>query len=105
MRRVVTPLAVVFTLITSGVRVSDPHNGFRLLIRRAAQLIRIRQNRYAICSEILDCARSTVRDLVSNITEAPVTVLYTEYSLRKGQRLTNAVQIIWDPFLGQASTK
>jgi polyprenyl-phospho-N-acetylgalactosaminyl synthase len=97
MRRVVMRLAVIFTLITSGVRVSDPHNGFRLLTRRAAELIRIRQNRYAFCSEILDCAR----DLGLKITEAPVTVLYTEYSLRKGQRLTNAVQIIWDLFLAR----
>jgi glycosyltransferase involved in cell wall biosynthesis len=97
LRRLVLRLAVVFTWVTSGIRVSDPHNGLRLLTRHAAEVVRIRQNRYAFCSEILD----RVRALRLRLAEAPVTVLYTEYSLRKGQRVSNAFDIIWDLILAR----
>jgi polyprenyl-phospho-N-acetylgalactosaminyl synthase len=33
--------------------------------------------------------------------EAPVTIVYTEYSLRKGQRLGNALNILIDLFVAR----
>lgn len=90
LRRIVLRLAVVFTRITSGVSLTDAHNGFRLFTRHAAEKIRISQNRMAHASEIID----KVGTLGLSVAEAPVTILYTEYSLRKGQKLSNAINIL-----------
>lgn len=97
MRRAVLQLAVAYTRLTSGVRMTDAHNGLRLLTRHAAQHIKIRQNRMAHASEIID----QISALGLSLSEAPVTVLYTEYSLRKGQRLSNAFNIVWDMLLAR----
>ncbi len=97
MRRFMLRLAVVFTRLTTGVRLSDAHNGLRLLTRSAARVIDIRQNRMAHASEIVEqihAARLT-------LAECPVTVLYTEYSLRKGQRLSNAINILTELFVAR----
>jgi glycosyltransferase involved in cell wall biosynthesis len=90
LRRLVLRAAVVFTRITSGVALTDAHNGLRLLMRSAAARLRIEQNRMAHASEIVDQFRA----LSLRVAEAPVTIRYTEYSLRKGQRLDNAFHIL-----------
>jgi len=97
MRRIVLKLAVQFTAITTGLRLSDAHNGLRVLTRHAAEAIEIRQDRMAHASEIVHCiARHGLRHV-----EVPVTVLYTEYSLAKGQRLSNLFAILGEIFGGR----
>ena len=90
LRRIMLQLAIVFTRVTSGVKLTDAHNGLRLLTRRAAERIHIRQNRMAHASEIID----QIGALGLTVVEAPVTIVYTEYSLRKGQKLGNAFNIL-----------
>ncbi len=97
LRRFVLKMAVVFTRITSGIRLTDAHNGLRLLMRSAAQKIRIRQNRMAHASEIIE----KIGVLGLQVTEAPVTILYTEYSLAKGQKLSNALNILMELFIAR----
>jgi glycosyltransferase involved in cell wall biosynthesis len=89
--------AVAFSRINSGTRLTDAHNGLRLLTGSAARQIRIRQNRMAHASEIVQQAR----ELGLRIAEAPVTIAYTERSLRKGQRIGNAVSILADLFVAK----
>lgn len=96
-RRMVLKLAVLFTRVTSGVKLTDAHNGLRLLTRRAAERIRITQNRMAHASEITD----QIHRLGLSVAEAPVTIIYTEYSLRKGQRLSNAFNILAELIVGR----
>jgi glycosyltransferase involved in cell wall biosynthesis len=90
LRRVVLKLAALFTRLTSGIAVTDAHNGLRLLTRRAAARIRITQDRMAHASEIAD----QIGSLGLSVAEAPVTIVYTEYSLHKGQTLANAFNIL-----------
>lgn len=97
LRRMVLRLAVLFTRLGSGVKLTDAHNGLRLLSRGAAERIRIRQNRMAHASEIID----QISALRLTAAEAPVTIVYTDYSLRKGQRLGNAVNILADLFIAR----
>ena len=97
LRRMVLKLATVFTRMTTGVRLSDAHNGLRLFTRRAAERIRIRQNRMAHASEIID----QIGALKLSVAEAPVTIVYTPYSLGKGQRLGNAVNILVELFVAR----
>jgi glycosyltransferase involved in cell wall biosynthesis len=91
-RRLLLKAATWFTRLTSGLRVSDTHNGFRAMTRRGAAAIRLRQNRMAHASELLEqIARSGLP-----YVEAPVTIEYSEYSLAKGQKLSDALSILLD---------
>jgi hypothetical protein len=65
--------------------------------RDAAAKLHIRQNRMAHASEIL----SQIAQYGLSYIEVPVTIRYTEYSLTKGQRITNAANILADLFIGR----
>jgi polyprenyl-phospho-N-acetylgalactosaminyl synthase len=88
---------VLFTKLTTGMRLTDAHNGLRLLNRNAAGKIRLRQNRMAHASEFL----SQVRHLHLTYAEAPVTISYSQYSVAKGQKLSNAFNIILELIFGR----
>jgi len=93
-RRLLLKLAVAFTRATTGMRVTDTHNGLRAMTRRGAAAIGLRQNRMAHASEILhQIAESKLKYI-----EVPVTVDYTAYSLAKGQTLGDALLILTDLF-------
>jgi polyprenyl-phospho-N-acetylgalactosaminyl synthase len=94
LRRWVLRAATVFTRLTTGLSLTDSHNGLRALTRRGACAIRLRQNRMAHASEIVsEIARSRLP-----YVEVPVTIEYTAYSLAKGQRLGDSVMILLDLF-------
>jgi glycosyltransferase involved in cell wall biosynthesis len=91
-RRLLLKAATWFTCFTSGMRVTDTHNGFRAMTRRGAGRVRLRQNRMAHGSEFLDqVARSGFR-----YVEVPVTIEYSAYSLAKGQKISDALSILVD---------
>ena len=96
-RRLVLKAAVIFTRIVSRIAVTDTHNGFRVLSRSAAQTIRIRQDRMAHASEILD----EIRRLGLRFREVPVTIRYSAATLEKGQSSWNAVRIAWQFLVGK----
>jgi glycosyltransferase involved in cell wall biosynthesis len=98
-RRVLLRLAVVFTGVMSGVRLSDAHNGLRAMSRRAAEQVDLQLDRMAHASEIIDQLVRTGLPLA----EISVTVRYTPYSLEKGQRAGNAARIVWDYLLNKLS--
>jgi polyprenyl-phospho-N-acetylgalactosaminyl synthase len=92
-------LATRFSRYATGLDITDTHNGFRALTRHAATQLRITQNRMAHASQILDdIARLSLR-----YVEVPVTIRYTAYSMKKGQRLSNAFNILWDSLAGRFS--
>jgi len=68
-------------------------------MRKAAEQIQIRQDRMAHASEII----GLIGKLGLKVAEAPVTILYTEYSLRKGQKLSNAFNILSELFVARLS--
>lgn len=95
-RRLLLKAAVLFTRLTTGLKLTDVHNGMRAMTRRGASVLRIRQNRMAHASEILQqIARSRLP-----YVEVPVTVEYTPYSKAKGQRLSNSVNIVLELLSG-----
>lgn len=97
LRKWMLKLAVIFSRLTSGVKLTDAHNGLRLLTRHAAQCIRIRQNRMAHASEIIH--QISANGLA--VVEAPVTIVYSNYSLHKGQKLGNAFNILAELFVAR----
>ena len=90
-------LAVRFTRLTTSLKLTDKHNGFRALTRDCAGKLRIRQIRMAHASEILD----QIVALKLRYTEFPVTITYAPYSVAKGQRVLNSVHIIKDQVMGR----
>lgn len=82
--------AIAFSNATSGVRLTDAHNGLRALNRRAAGSIAIKQNRMAHASEIIE----QVGKAGLRYVEQPVHILYTDYSRSKGQSVLNSVNIL-----------
>ena len=91
-RRLLLRGATAFTRLTTGMRVTDTHNGLRAMTRRGASQIALRQNRMAHASEILHCiARSGLR-----YVEVPVTIDYSAYSLAKGQSFADSLRILLD---------
>lgn len=97
LRRLLLRCAVIFTRLTSGLRVTDAHNGLRAFSRRGAEAIHIRLDRMAHASEIMDQIR------VSGLpyTEVPVRVRYTDYARRKGQRGLHAIRVAFDYLFGR----
>jgi glycosyltransferase involved in cell wall biosynthesis len=91
-RRLLLKLATAYTRATTGLRLTDTHNGLRLFTRKAAEQLRIRQNRMAHASEMLEWLSSSGLRVV----EAPVNVVYNDYSLGKGQTAFSSFNILWD---------
>jgi len=91
-RRLLLMAATWFTRLTTGLKVTDTHNGLRAMTRRGASRIKLRQNRMAHASELLDeIARSGLR-----YVEVPVTIEYSRHSLAKGQKLADSLRILVD---------
>lgn len=84
--------AVAFSRLTSGLDLTDTHNGLRVLTRRALGRISLRQCGMAYASELEhEISRSGLR-----WCEVPVEILYTDYSCAKGQRGLNTINILFD---------
>lgn len=92
LKKLVLKTAVLFENLSTGVKLTDAHNGLRAFNRTAATKIRIEQNRMAHASEIVaEIGRNKLR-----YVEMPVHVVYTDYSKSKGQSIWNSVNILSD---------
>jgi len=95
-RKMLLKAAVLFTRLTTELKLTDVHNGMRAMTRRGASTLQIRQNRMAHASEVLQQIAKSRLPYV----EVPVTVEYTPYSKAKGQRLSNSVNIVLELLTG-----
>jgi glycosyltransferase involved in cell wall biosynthesis len=92
LKRLVLRTIAALSLTSRRLRLTDAHNGLRLLTRPVAEALQITQNGMAHASEIVAwLAHSPYR-----VIEMPVTVRYTDYSRSKGQPLINGVNILFD---------
>jgi hypothetical protein len=96
-KRLALRVGIVVSGILTGVWLSDTHNGFRALSRQAAMRIRLRENGFAHATEILACLRSTGL----RYREVPVGIRYTAYSIRKGQPVSNGLNVVMDLLLSR----
>ena len=96
-RRLLLKMAVLFTRFHSGFRLTDAHNGLRLMRAEAASKLALSQLGMAHASEIIkEIARQKLA-----YSEIPVTILYTEYSKAKGQSGLNSIRIIMELIMGR----
>lgn len=91
-KKIVLKTAVAVTNLSTGLRLTDAHNGLRVLRADAAHAVNLKQDRMAHASEIVvQLGRSGLP-----WREFPVEVLYTDYSKAKGQSLLNSINILVD---------
>jgi glycosyltransferase involved in cell wall biosynthesis len=91
-KKVVLKTAIRVTNLTTGMKLTDAHNGLRVIRRDAAEKVQLQQDRMAHATEI-------VLELVKTglpWREHPVELLYTDYSKGKGQSVLNSVNILVD---------
>jgi polyprenyl-phospho-N-acetylgalactosaminyl synthase len=92
LRRAVLRAATRFTRVTTGLDLTDTHNGLRVLSRRAVEAMDLTLNGMAHASQLL----AQVATHRFSYVEAPVTIEYTEYSRARGQSNANALNIAFD---------
>lgn len=83
-------LWILFTSIFSGLRLTDTHNGYRVIKSSSLMKITITMNGMEHASEILDI----ISNKKMKYKEVPNTIIYTEYSMAKWQKLSNSVKIV-----------
>lgn len=88
-RRMLLKLATVFERASSGISLSDAHNGLRVFSRTFASQLNMRMADMAWASEFV----SRMADSRLPYAEFPVTIDYTDYSRSKGQHSINSVNI------------
>ncbi|MGO1511295.1 MAG: glycosyltransferase family 2 protein [Actinomycetaceae bacterium] len=92
LKRLVLKTAVWVTNQSTGMRLTDAHNGLRVIRRDAARQVDLRQNRMAHATEIvLQLGRTGLP-----WSEHAIEIVYTDYSKAKGQSLLNSVNILWE---------
>lgn len=91
-RRLVLRAATWFTRATTGLELTDTHNGLRVLSRRAVEAMDLTLDGMAHASQLLN----QVAHHRLSYVEAPVTIAYTEYSMARGQSNVNALNIAFD---------
>lgn len=96
-KRLLLRLAVLFSNVTSGLKLTDTHNGLRAFNRKTANLLNLKMSNYAHASEIL--YRVSSHKLAYK--EHPTSVTYSEYSKQKGQPMINAVNVVVDSLLNK----
>jgi glycosyltransferase involved in cell wall biosynthesis len=92
LKKIVLKTAVAVTNLTTGLTLTDAHNGLRVLRVDAARAVNLKQDRMAHASEIvvqLGASKLPWREFA-------VEVLYTDYSKAKGQSLFNSINILVD---------
>lgn len=87
-RRLFNAIGNIITFAATGKWVSDSQCGFKVFGPKAVAQVDLRMSGYEFCTEIVrECAQHRWR-----IKEVPAKVLYSEYTLAKGQSFANGVR-------------
>ncbi|APT83888.1 glycosyltransferase family 2 protein [Corynebacterium aquilae] len=94
-KRIVLKTVVMLSPRTRRLGLTDAHNGLRVFNRKVADELNIRMNGMSHASEFV----TQMDEKGWRVAEQPVDILYTEYSMSKGQSLINGVNILADGLL------
>ena len=92
LKRVVLKTAIKFSPRGRRLGLSDSHNGLRAFNRKVADEMDITSNGMGHAVEIVEM----IDTKGWQVAEEPVSILYTDYSVAKGQSLLNGVNILFD---------
>ena len=95
LRRLLFPIIAKLSPSSRKLRLTDAHNGLRVFDKSVADGLNLTMNGMSHASEII----TLIIENHWRVAEEPVEILYTDYSLSKGQPLLNGVNILFDGFL------
>jgi len=90
-RKIFNNIANIITVLLSGIFVTDSQSGMKAFSRRAIEKIMITSNGYEFCSEIIREARH----FGFKIKEVPISVIYSDYSMSKGQNFASGITTVF----------
>ncbi|BBZ57239.1 glycosyltransferase family 2 protein [Mycolicibacterium phocaicum] len=95
LKRLLLPIVAKLSRSSRQLHLTDAHNGLRVFNRTVADGLNLTMNGMSHASEFV----SLIVENHWRIAEQPVQILYTDYSMSKGQPLVNGVNIIVDGLL------
>lgn len=90
-RRIVNYLSNLVTFLLFNVWTTDSQSGLRAFSRSAIKRMMIRSQHMEVSSEIF----KEINRLNLPFVEIPIRAIYTDYSLKKGQPISNAPVVFW----------
>ena len=95
LKRVILRAAAWLSPSSRRLGLTDAHNGLRVFNRTVADHLNLTMNGMSHASEFI----KLIDENRWRAVEEPVEILYTDYSMSKGQPLLNGVNIVFDGFL------
>jgi glycosyltransferase involved in cell wall biosynthesis len=95
LKRLLLPIVAKLSPASRKLGLTDAHNGLRVFNRTVADGLNLTMNGMAHASEFI----ALIVENQWRVAEEPVEILYTDYSMSKGQPLVNGVNIIFDGLL------
>ena len=92
LKRKVLNLATYFTNLFTGMELSDTHNGLKAIKKECLYKLDLDINGYAFETQL----KSQISKYNITYKELPTNIIYTDYSLKKGQSLSNGLINIED---------
>ena len=96
-RKILLQVGRWLNYLLTGLLLTDAHNGLRTMNRKAASMVQITENRMAHATELL----TQIKKHKLRYKEIPVTIVYTEYSKKKGQTVWSSFRIFFDLLLNK----
>ena len=94
-KRLILRTVVLLSPSTRRLGLTDTHNGLRVFNRLVAEQLNITLNGMSHASEII----TMISRYRWRVVEEPVTILYTDYSMAKGQSMINGVNIMFETMI------
>jgi polyprenyl-phospho-N-acetylgalactosaminyl synthase len=95
LRRLLFPVIAKLSPSSRRLALTDAHNGLRVFNKTVADALNLTMNGMSHASEFI----ALIVENQWRVAEEPVEILYTDYSMSKGQPLVNGVNIIVDGLL------
>ena len=95
LKRVILQAAAWLSPSSRRLGLTDAHNGLRVFGKTVADQLNLTMSGMSHASEFI----ALIDENHWRVAEEPVEILYTDYSLSKGQPLLNGVNIVFDGFL------
>lgn len=91
-RRLILKLGIILSNFLSNIRLSDTHNGLRIFNLRFAKKLQIKFDGMSHPHNFL----TNTYKYKFKYTEHPTNIIYSKYSLSKGQKNINSINILFD---------
>jgi glycosyltransferase involved in cell wall biosynthesis len=90
MRQTANTIGNLITRLFLGMNVTDSQSGFRAMKAKSLKKMDLKSSRWEICSEMI----GEIKRLNLKFKEVPIEVVYTSYSLSKGQNFKNGIKTL-----------